>query len=155
MGWLRLSFHIARAHTKMNYYAYALFRRSYLDLALPMPDVTAGDRLFVLQAAMSGRLRYVDAPLLVRHISTATIGERYVDDAYGQTVRARRRHLRYLGALVKYLYNSPAIPPRRKVAIPMLAVTALSAHVVAAAPTTVRHVASLARRTLAEARAGA
>lgn len=128
LGWFRLALNIALARSKENLYCYGLFRREFLERAFIVPDVVAGDRLLVMQFALAGRLAYVDDVLCHRVHSTVAHADRYGDESYGRLWRDRLRNWRYLATLPGYLWRSPVVPLRRKVAIPVLLVAAVAAH---------------------------
>jgi glycosyltransferase involved in cell wall biosynthesis len=96
-------------------FIYGVFRRDFLRCAFKnLPSVIASDRLFMIQVAMSTRLRYVDRVLHTRHISDQPIAIRYKDEAFGRAWSDPLAHLKKDLAIGPYLLRSQIVPWQRK-----------------------------------------
>ena len=109
--------------TPHHLFVYGLFRTEFLRQAFKdFPRVIAGDRLMMMQVALSARFRYVDEVLHTRSINVEPIPVRYKDDDFGKAWHDARAHLKKDIAIGPYLLQSPLIPWRRKLWIPILVV---------------------------------
>ena len=97
---------------KFNLYVYGLFRKSFLDTIMDMPEniLDKGDRVLPAVAALSGGLRYVDEFLFTKHVHTRSYQSRQPDDPL---VAARERYSG-LGQMIGWIFTAPTIPWRRR-----------------------------------------
>lgn len=106
---------------KYNYWIYGLFRTDYLKKALQsgMPkNVYAGDRLFMVQIALSTHLRLVPDILYYRYRPVKSKKERFPDFEQQMVSISLSGLLKGGLELARLLWNSPLVPPDRKLLIP-------------------------------------
>ena len=109
--------------TPHHLFFYGLFRTDFLRRAFKnFPRVIAGDRLMMIQVAMSTRFRYVDQVLHTRFINDDSIGVRYKNEEFGRVWRERNAHLKKDLAIGPYLLQSQIIPWQRKFWIPIIVI---------------------------------
>ena len=102
---------------------FGLFRTGFLKRAYAnFPKVIAGDRLLLMQIAMSSRLRYVDQVLHSRHINEDPIPDRYQHEEFGRIWRDPSAYLKKDLATGPYLLRSKIIPWQRKLWIPIIVI---------------------------------
>src|SRR4030095_14326892 len=82
----------------------------------------AGDRLMMIQVAMSTRFRYVDQVLHTRLINDASLAVRYKNEEFGKAWHDRNAHLKKDLAIGPYLFQSQIIPWQRKFWIPTIVI---------------------------------
>ena len=120
MPWLPLA--VAAATGRPYYlYIYGLYRTSFLRRAFAnFPSVLGGDKLFVAQVAMAGRLSYVDEVLHTRLVASQPLRLRFAQDEHGREWGRPLATWATIAATGPYLARSRVIPLRRKLAIPLL-----------------------------------
>ncbi|PWB64632.1 MAG: hypothetical protein C3F17_06460 [Bradyrhizobiaceae bacterium] len=101
---------------KYNLFIYAVYRAEFVRKGLPyFPRVLGGDRIFVLQFALTAPLRYVDEILYLRTHRPAH------EASYLAQFKSLRVRFGQFRALCAMIYRSAIIPGRAKLALPILA----------------------------------
>jgi hypothetical protein len=109
------------AGEKLNIFIYGIFRKSFLESVIKnIPQVIAGDRLFILQLSLNSRLLYVDEILFVKRLIKTSIRDRYKNEEIGQQFHAKLLNTRYFFHVCTCLITSDIIPLTRKKYIPHL-----------------------------------
>jgi glycosyltransferase involved in cell wall biosynthesis len=122
MSQLELTLALAKG-SPHHLFFYGLFRTGFLRQAFKnFPRVIAGDRLMMIQVAMSTRFRYVDQVLHTRLINDASLAVRYKNEEFGKAWHDRNAHLKKDLAIGPYLFQSQIIPWQRKFWIPTIVI---------------------------------
>lgn len=102
-------------------YIYGLYRLSFLRRAFQgFPKAPAGDRMFVCQAALATRFRYVDRILHFRQVNSVPISTRYKNEALGHMWKQPFPQERTILSVGPYLLRSTVIPIHRKLLVPII-----------------------------------
>lgn len=123
-GWLQLALQVAGG-SPHHFFIYGLFRRTFLLRAFHnFPRVAGGDRLFAMALAMSTRLTYIDKLLWTRLVNEKSFGVRYADEHLGKLWQDPLRGWRAVAALPSFLLGSQSVPRARKLATPLITLSA-------------------------------
>jgi hypothetical protein len=106
-----------------HFYIYGLFRTAFLrETFVDVPNVKAADRLFVCQAALAAKMRYVDEVSYMRQSYDRDAGARLRkgDENLAAIYSDPVAYWKTLVAMGPYLSASRVIAPREKRWIPLL-----------------------------------
>lgn len=102
-------------------FVYGLYRTAFIKRAFTgFAPVVAADRLLLCRVAMAGGFAYVDDVLHRRTVRRAPIAERYAGEPIGRLWQGAWPRLRLALLAGPYLWQSPVIPPRRRLWIPAI-----------------------------------
>lgn len=101
---------------------YGLWRLDFLRRVFHgFPLFFASDRLFICGVALATRFTYLDDPLYVRTVHRASTADRYSEEDLGVAYGDPLRHLKSALVAPFHLVKFPAIPPVRRLLIPVVA----------------------------------
>lgn len=116
----RLAWHLASGRL-YHLYFYGLYRTELArHLFAGFPRVKAGDRIFMIHAALARPFRYVDEVLHVRQVSDLAIEEKYVNEEFGRFWKDPLSTPKMLLAAARNLLGSDLIGFGQKTLVPVL-----------------------------------
>jgi glycosyltransferase involved in cell wall biosynthesis len=122
-GYLGMTLKLASL-LKYNLFISGIFRTELLKNISPLlAGIPSSDRWLLLQIALAGRFRYIDKPLHTRIIRNEELHQRYPEEEYSRKRKIFDRKwfdFEPIPVVAKIIYNSPIIPPHRKLYIPII-----------------------------------